>query len=183
MKAPKASPTPSHTIHQRPLPSFADLEKKPYLTPMSEFDRLCKEFEAQDKGTYKAILTQRASRILPALAQITQDGETGVEILSTFILASIAADNRLAEEEYDLISPLLHAFFGQTINYDAARRSFRRMRSEHTDLKRITDEMVHVLGLVSQDLKRDIILVCMLICAIDGRITAKEKAWLRQLFT
>ena len=41
--------------------------------------------------------------------------------------------------------------------------------------------MVDLIGLFSEDIKADIIVVCMLICAIDGNISAKEKNWIKQL--
>lgn len=148
---------------------------------MSDFDRLCKEFENMDILSYSALLAERSQRILPALSAVTQDGESGVEIFMTFIIGAIAADNRLAEEEYALIYPLLHAFFGESVNYEDAKKAFNKMKPEHKEIKNITDEMVDMLGLLSTDLKKDIVLVCMLICAVDGKISLKEKNWIRQL--
>ena len=43
------------------------------------------------------------------------------------------------------------------------------------------DGIVDMLGTVSPVLKDDIILVCMLVCAVDGKISDDEKAWIRQL--
>lgn len=148
---------------------------------MSDFDRLCKEFENMDILSYSALLAEKSQRILPALSAVTQDGESGVEIFMTFILGAIAADNRLAEEEYALIYPLLHAFFGENVNYEDAKKAFSKMKPEHKKIKNITDEMVDMLGLLSTDLKKDIVLVCMLICAVDGKISLKEKNWIHQL--
>lgn len=148
---------------------------------MNDFDRLCKEFEQMDVLSYSELLTERSQKIIPALAKITQDGESGIEIFFTFILGAIAADNRLAEEEYELLYPMLRLFFDDNINYETAKKSFRQMKPEHKLLKNITDEMVDVLGLLSKDLKKDIVLVCMLICAVDGKISLKEKNWIRQL--
>ncbi len=43
------------------------------------------------------------------------------------------------------------------------------------------DRMVDVIGLVSPELKDDIVLVCLMVCAVDGKVSAKEKKWIKQL--
>lgn len=148
---------------------------------MTDFDKLCKDFEQLDVVSYTTLLLDRSQRILPALAAITQDGESGIEIFRTFILGAIIADGRLSEEEYALIYPHLHDFFGDSLNYEDAKKAFKQMRQEQREMKKVVDEMVDVLGILSDDLKDDIILVCMLICAVDGKISLKEKSWIKQL--
>ncbi len=49
------------------------------------------------------------------------------------------------------------------------------------DYKRTMDRMVDVIGLVSPELKDDIVLVCLMVCAVDGKVSAKEKKWIKQL--
>lgn len=41
--------------------------------------------------------------------------------------------------------------------------------------------MVDILGQLSDKLKEDIIIVCLLICAVDGTISYKERKWVKQL--
>ena len=53
--------------------------------------------------------------------------------------------------------------------------------SKGKELKKYVDYMIDILGLVSDELKEDIIVVCLLICAIDGHISLKEKNWIKQL--
>lgn len=134
-----------------------------------------------DVLSYVALLGVKSKRILPALIDITQDGETGVEIFASFIIGAIAADGRLSETEYELLSPLLHAFFGEELDYETCKKAFRKMAPEQRELKKSVDEMVDVLGLLSDDLKDDIITVCLLICAVDGKVSLRERNWIKQL--
>ncbi len=134
-----------------------------------------------DVISYVALLGIKSKRILPALIDITQDGETGVEIFASFIIGAIAADGRLSETEYELLSPLLHAFFGEELDYETCKKAFRKMAPEQRELKKSVDEMVDVLGLLSDDLKDDIITVCLLICAVDGKVSLRERNWIKQL--
>ena len=148
---------------------------------MREFDLLCKELEQMDPLTYAAILAEKSLKILPALTVIEQDGVDAVLEYATFILGAMAADGRLSEEEYLVCEPLLKAFFGDSIDYATCKVLVRTLRSETRALKRAVDNMVDIIGLLSEELKSDVILVCMMVCAIDGKISLKEKHWIKQL--
>lgn len=148
---------------------------------MKEFNQICKEFEQLDVLNYSAILAEKSVKILPALKEITQDGVTGAAIYATFILGAIAADGKLSEEEYLLSYPLLRVFFGEAVNYEEIKYAVKRLKTESNELKDSVDAMVDILGMIDEDLKSDIITVCMMICAIDGKISLKEKRWIKQL--
>lgn len=148
---------------------------------MKEFDRICKEFEQLDVKNYASILTEKSRKIVPALAELSHDGITGVTVFATFILGAIAADGKLSEEEYLLCYPLIRVFFGNEIDYDDAKRVMKKLKTEREQLKKDVDDMVDLLGELSDELKDDIVIVCMMICAIDGKISPKEKKWIKQL--
>ena len=148
---------------------------------MKEFERVCKEFEAMDSETYYALLLEKSKVIIPALSVITVDGLEGLAIYASFILGAIVTDGRLSLEEYAISSPLFKAFFGEEVTYSDCEFIVRKMRSEEKELRRYVDDMVDVLGMLSNDLKDDIILVCLMICAIDGKVSSKEKKWIKQL--
>lgn len=162
---------------------FADLQKYDYIHAMKTFDSICKHFENLERPTYSEILKESSKKVLPKLALISNGPQNGLETFLTFILASIAADNRLSEQEYELLYPLLHTFFGDSVNYDKAKKAFKKMRPEQEELKQVVKEMVTVIGMLSEDLKKEVVLVCLLICAVDGKVSLKEKAWLSQLMS
>lgn len=148
---------------------------------MKDFDKLCKDFESIDIDTYAAVLTEKAMKLIPALSAFSEDGLSGIEIFASFIYGAIAADGKLSEDEYALVYPLLHAFFGDSIDYNDAKRAFSSLSKEHKELKTIVDEMVDLIGFFSDEMKADIIIVVMLICAVDGKISLKEKNWIKKL--
>jgi hypothetical protein len=41
--------------------------------------------------------------------------------------------------------------------------------------------MVNVLGMISLDLQAEVIGLCLMVCAVDGKISMKEKKWIKQL--
>ena len=124
---------------------------------MKEFDQLCKEFEQLDALTYTALLAEKAKKILPALSLVTGDDVSAVSLFSTFLLGAIAADGRVSEEEYALCYPLLYAFFGEEVNYDDCKAAAKAFKAEGREL------------------------VCLMICAVDGKVSMKEKSWIKKL--
>lgn len=148
---------------------------------MKDFDKLCREFEQIDADTYADVLMSKSEAILPVLMAFSEDGLTGAEIFASFIYGAIAADGKLSEEEYTLVYPLLHIFLGDDVNYEDTAKAFRSMKSDNREMKKRVDEMVDLIGLFSDELKSDIIIVIMLICAVDGKISLREKNWIKQL--
>jgi len=148
---------------------------------MKEFNQICKEFENLDIIQYSAILTKKSLDIIPALSLITEDGLAGTAIFATFILSAITCDGKLSEEEYLLCYPLLKVFFKEEVNYKDCQLLLKKMKAENKELKKLVNEMIDILGKLSDDLKNDLILVCLMICAIDGKASLKEKAWIKQL--
>ena len=148
---------------------------------MTEFDDLCREAEDIDFETRCAILKGKSQEILPLLSEKSEDGESGADILSTFLFSAMAADGRLYREEYDLLYPLLSSFLGEKINYTDAKKAVGAMRKENREMKKISEDMVGVLAEFSEDLRREIVLVIMMICAADGKISLSEKLWIKKL--
>lgn len=149
---------------------------------MDHFDVLCKVLEKMDPETYDQIIMEKSSRIIEALTAITEDDVDGVSIYLDFILCAISADGVLAEEEYLLVKPSLEALVGREISYDEALEIFKAAGLEDPEeYKNSVDLMVDILGLLSQELKDDIVLVCMMVCAVDGVISDSEKEWIAQL--
>lgn len=148
---------------------------------MKDFDLLCKEFEQMEPKKYATYLTVKSAEIIPILKSTAVDGLSGTVIFFSFIMGAIVADGKLSPEEYKLIYPLLNAFLGDSINYDDAKKIFKSLRKENKELKNVTTKMIDILALFSDDLKNDIIIICMMICAIDGKISSKEKKWIMQL--
>lgn len=148
---------------------------------MKTFNELCKIAEELNPVEYAALVTEKSLKILPALHNVTGNvGETA-GLFASFLMASIYADGKIDEDEYTLMLPMLKLLFGSDFDYDAAKALARMFRPEGKELKKAVRDIVGVLGKVDEDLKDDIILVCLLICAVDGKITLREKNYIKQL--
>jgi len=148
---------------------------------MSDFNKLCKEVESLNPLEYAGIITAKTAKILPALHALSDDESDGITLLASFMIASVYADGKLDEAEYLLMLPMLKLFFGDDFDYETAKATVKAFRPEGREMKRTVNAVVDMLGMISEDLKDDIIIVCLLICAVDGKISLKEKQYIKQL--
>lgn len=148
---------------------------------MKEFNDLCKLFEDLDSETYKELLAEKSAKVIPALSEISADGMSGIDIFATFVMGAIASDNKITEEEYILTYPLIKAFFGDVADYALVKDYVKKNRSGNRELKQGVDEMIDALGTLSEDLKDELVTICLMICAVDGKVSSSEKRWIRQL--
>ena len=149
---------------------------------MSDFDALCKQLENMDPETFAQIFNDKSVDVISALVALTADGKDGVTAYLQFILASVAADGVLSKPEFTLLKPMFDRIADKDTTYDDAVEIFNGLGLDKPDAyKDIIDTMVDIIGLVDEDMKDDIILLCLLVCAVDGEVTEKEKDWIRQL--
>lgn len=149
---------------------------------MSNFDALCQVLEDMDNDTFNDIVNQKSADVIKALIGITEDSLSGVSVFADFILCAVAADGELTEKEYLFLKPSLDLILQrETIFEDAQRLFYDEGLDKPKDYKRAMDQMVDVIGRVSPELKDDIVLLCLMVCAVDGEVTEEEKDWIRNL--
>ena len=149
---------------------------------MTDFDTLCKQLEQMDSEKYAQIFADISDDVIMELTALTADGKDGITAYMQFILASVAADGVLSKPEYMLLKPWFDRMTDKDTTYEEAVEIFNGLGLDKPDAyKDIVDTMVDIIGLVSDEIKDDIILLCLLVCAIDGEITQEEKDWIKQL--
>ena len=149
---------------------------------MTSFDDLCKQLEEMDPETFAQIFAEKSADVIESLVALTASGKDGLRAYMQFILASVAADGVLSEGEYALLKPMFDRIAGKDVSYAEATAIFKDLGLDKPEAyKDIVDTMADVIGLVSEEIKDDIMFLCLLVCAVDGEISEKEKDWIRQL--
>ena len=148
---------------------------------MKDFNELCRSVEELSPLEYAAVLGRTSLKIMPAIRAFSEDGRTCAEVLAAFVIASVYADGKLDESEYLLMAPLFKAFFGEDFDFEDAKKLAKEWRKEGRAVKKEVDYLLDFLGTLSEELKGDIIFACLLMCAVDGKVSLKEKAYIRQL--
>lgn len=149
---------------------------------MGNFDDLCSVLENLDPRTYRGLMMKKTQDILVAFGAMSEGTEDNIALYCDFLLCAVAADGVLTEEEFLLAKPVLDRMLDADISFQDALEYFGDYGLDQPEgYKDTMDGIVDMLGTVSPTLKDDIILVCMLVCAVDGVISEDEKSWIRQL--
>lgn len=149
---------------------------------MSNFDALCTVLENMDNDAYNEIINLKSADVIKALIGLTEDDLSGVSIFADFVMCSVAADGNLSQDEFLFLKPSLDLILDRDTTYDDAKEIFYgNGLNRSKDYKRSVDQMVDLLGMVDPALKDDIVLLCLMICAVDGKVSDEEKRWIRQL--
>lgn len=148
---------------------------------MFEFEKVCKEVERMDPLTYSVLLAETSARVVAALSHVTEDGIAGITIFKGLVLGAIVSDGKLSEEEFILVKPTLEQVAGEEVTFEDAKALLKYFKPETKDYKVFVDAVVDLFGELSDELKADLVTVCLLVCAADGKISMKERMWLKQL--
>ncbi len=149
---------------------------------MTDFDAQCKKLAEMDPQQFNQIFNEMSVRVMEELSQVMVDGRNGLSAYLEFILASVAADGKLSEKEFQLLKPMFDSMKDKDLSYEEGVAVFKEMGLDDAgSYRKVVDTMVDLLGLINIELKQDIIFLCLLVCAIDGEITEDEKKWIMQL--
>lgn len=148
---------------------------------MSEFAKMCKEYEKLSAVQRGAILARSSVTVLAKLKLLDLPGVDPVHTLAGFILGSVVADGRVNEQEYLLIYPALLHVFGDDFDFESVKASFRKDREGRNTVRLYTEEMLSLLALADESLRDDIVELCLCVVTVDGKISLREKNYIRRL--
>jgi uncharacterized pyridoxamine 5'-phosphate oxidase family protein len=149
---------------------------------MSDFDSLCKKLEGLDPETFTKIFNEKSVDVLSKLVELSTDGRDALTAYIEFILAAAAADGVMSKQEFALLKPFFDRMADKDLTYEEGVEIFKSLGLDKPEAyKKVIDNMVDIIGLVDDDLKEDIVFLCLLVCAIDGEVSQKEKDWIKQL--
>ena len=148
---------------------------------MFEFTKLCNEFEKLSPVERGAMLAAKSVKVLAKLHAYETDEFDPVVALAAFIVGSVAADGKLHEKEYLLIYPALVKVFGQDFDYERVKKAFENDKEGIKETAKYTKQLIRVLEFVDEDLYEDVIILCLCIVTIDGKISLKEKNYIKKL--
>lgn len=148
---------------------------------MFEFKRVCDHYENMSTEERRYLLTEKATSIFEWLKNSLVSGIDPVNVLFGFILGSVTADGKINEMEYLLIYPILKKVFGNEVDFTAFKDSFQRSKDGKKLIDDYTKKMENIFTLLDEELKRDVVMLCLGVTSIDGKITLKEKRYIRHL--
>lgn len=147
---------------------------------MFEFQQLCNEVEALSPAERAALMTEKAVSVVDALRKLDLE-EDPVDILVTFILGSVISDGSISEKDYLRLAPSLEQAFGDLCDLTGLKQTLKVSRDVVKEVKDFTAELLGILNEADDQLGSDIIALCLLVTSVDGKISLKEKKYIKQL--
>lgn len=148
---------------------------------MFEFNKVMKDYESLNAIERGLMLTEKSVSILAKLSVLDIDGIDPVETLASFIIGSVVADGKLHEKEYLLIYPALVRVFGSDFDYESIKKEFESDKDGRKDIAGYTTDLLRVLGTVDETLYEDVIILCLCVVTIDGKVSLREKNYVKRL--
>ncbi len=149
---------------------------------MFEFKKLCDAYEDMSAVERGLLLTKKSVSIMARLHNLSVPFIDPVEVLAGFIIGSVAADGRLNEKEYLMIYPALVSAFGDDFDFTSVKNSFKYNKDGRKMISMYTEKMICILDILDDELKNDVITLCLCVVSVDGRVSLKEKNYIRRLF-
>ena len=112
--------------------------------------------------------------------------ETDKLILSSIVIVGVISvfigGVLVIQTASNMSNPVLDRMLETDTDYGEALDYFHETGLDNPEGYRDTmDGIADMLGEVSPKLKDDLVLLCMMVCAVDGEISSKERDWIRQL--
>lgn len=148
---------------------------------MFEFAKVCREYEKLSTLERTALLTGKSVKILAKLNDLDLPTVDSVHTLAGFILGAIVADGKVNEQEYLLMYPALLTVFGDGFDFESVKESFKQDRDGRKAIGQYNEELLSLLVLADESLREDIIMLCLCVVSVDGKISVSEKRYIRKL--
>lgn len=150
---------------------------------MFEYIEKCKKFEKLSTFERFALLANKSLIITNKLSELGLNVNDSFSLIATFILGSIVSDGEVNEKEFLLMYPALLRTFGDNFDFDSIKEAFQNDFKTRNELKNYLKDILSLLNSVSNELKEDIIDICFAIVTIDGKLSLKERIYMRKLFS
>lgn len=148
---------------------------------MLEFKKLCDAYESLSAVEKGLILTEKSAVITAKLHELSVPGLDPLSTLAGFIVGSAVADGKINEQEYLLIYPALVHAFGDDVYLAFVKDTFRLSSGDRDMVWKYTEDMIRVLSFLDDELREDVITLCLCVVAIDGHVSRREKNYIRRL--
>lgn len=148
---------------------------------MFDFAKLCREYQNLSPVEKGAMLTEKAVKTFAGLSLLDIEGLDPKQTLAAFVIGSVVSDGVIDEREYLLMYPSLVRAFGDDFDFASVKQSFEGDKEGRKLVGKYTEEMMKIISAVDDDLRCDIISLCLLIATVDGRISLKERRYIKKL--
>ncbi len=148
---------------------------------MFELKKLAQTFEEMTPSERGILLVKKAAKIRARLACEEELGVSPSRVLAGFIIGSAVVDGKVDEKEYLLMYPSLIRAFGCDFDYESIKKSFCGGFAGKKTAADYVDETLRAIEGFDDELKTDVVVLCMCVMSVDGKVSLKERRYLKKL--
>lgn len=148
---------------------------------MFEFQKLCNEVEALEPVQRAALIAEKAVNVIEGLHGLHIEGIDPVETLAAFLIGSVVSDGVVSEKDLLGIEPSLIKAFGEACDLAGIEHSFKVSKDAVKEIKAYTQAIHSIVWTVDEQLGADIVTLCLLVTSVDGKVSLKERRYIKQL--
>ena len=145
---------------------------------MNPLKDLYKELERKSPNEIMGLINGTLREILEELKNY--DPKLG-QLFLGFIFTVVGADGKVREEEFYIVKPIMDALFNMNSTMADAKDLILKYGFKDKEAKALSSELLDAIGKRNPDLKIKMLALAIYICAIDGDISRKEKAFIDSL--
>jgi len=151
---------------------------------MRDFEKLCKQLEKLSHEDLLRYAGEKYGSSLRALAQVTDgDVRKASAILTICAMAAASVDGKFEEGEYYHIAGLITATADiEGISYEDAKALIEKSIPEKDSGADFVEGVYLTIAQVDQQASFDFIFFLAAICAADGDVCWKERAWIKKIY-
>ncbi len=147
-----------------------------------KFKEIFKLYEDMDPEDYTRVLESKRDIIIHYINDYKNDPDDGEDAFLRLVFAALAVDGKISQDEYEKCYPLLKTFYGTHFRYNEKVESVREYIKNGLDYDAIKDGVTNLLVNLPEEIRGDLIIVALIICSVDGKISLREKKWIEDLY-
>lgn len=145
---------------------------------MFDLEKVCADVEKLDPITFAKLIGEKSESVMNRMTEVVGSHDDAVTLFSVLVFGAANSDGKLDEKEFGLIKPLIEEAVEEEVTYEEAIAFMEGVRTQKAQFNKMISALSEMFGAVDDELKTDIVMLCLLICASDGKISKREKNWL-----
>ena len=146
---------------------------------MVSFDQICNDFEKMSAEQRTVLFEKRVCDVTDKLTELSTDALNASMLFGLFVTGAIMADDELNTDEYAVLKKGYEALGLRTTFSECENM----LKLSKVTMDQVVGDLSEVVAELDDDIVGDLLLVCLVLCSVDGEINTAEREWIKKLFS
>ena len=149
---------------------------------MTGYEQKWHEVCKLDPSSYLSIFQFKSDMIIFTTRDTYVDDINGLTLYVKLLFQTLNFNYAFNKEVYDKYKDLLSAAIGYEISFEEAERLASNGRRENRELNEFVDDVKRMFRKIPNEIKEDIILLCLILGCVDKRPSYKVRTFLNRFY-